>query len=255
MTPATDRSDDRPPGGALPRLAGLCLGLMFVVVVASAFLRHHADQTAWAAELALARQVHRVAATLVLLGAIAMLLLARRARDASRTRLAASLLGLALLLSVVGVAGGASRAAPVVLVNLLGGLAMLALCTRLALAPRPSLGRAAAVMLALVALQAVLGALASATASPECVALSDCAAPALMHRVSGVLLALVMLAFGVWAGLWRGRPEGMALALLALAQLIVGTLAASFGSGQVPLAVVLHNALAAAALVGFVRQV
>lgn len=256
MTPATARSDDRMRGGALSRLAWPCLGLMFVVVVASAFLRHHADHAAWTLELALARQVHRVAATLVLLGAIVMLLQARRMRDAARTRLAASLLGLALLLSAVGVAGGASRAASVVLVNLLGGLAMLALCTRLAQTtqmPRPGLGPAAVAMLALVALQAALGALASATASPDCVGLTDCAAPALVHRASGVLLAVAMAVFGVWAGLWRGRPEGMALALLALAQLVVGTLAASFGSGEVPLAVVLHNALAAAALVGFVR--
>lgn len=253
MTMAIDRLDG-PRGLALPRIAALCLALMFVVVVASAFLRLHADQAAWASELSFARQLHRVAATLVLLGAVAMVLLARRALDRAALRLSSALLGVALLLSAVGIAAGASRAAPVVLVNLLGGFAMLALCTRLAMAqPRRGAVGAAAIGLALVALQAAAGALASATASPECVGLTDCAWPALLHRVSGVLLAFGLMLLGLHAAWRRERWEGSALSLLALLLLLAGVLSASIGSTTLPALVVVHNALAAAVLVLLAR--
>ncbi len=236
---------------ALRRIALLCVALMAVVVVASAFLRHlgatAALQAAWASELVLARQVHRVAATLALLGAVAMVVLARRAR--SRVALAWSLLGVGLLLSVLGVAAGASRAAPVVLINLLGGLAMLALCVRLAASDtRAGVGRAAWIVLGLVALQAAAGALASANASPDCEALTGCSAYALLHRISGVLLAFVLVVFGVQVA-WRlQRPSGAALALIGLLLLLLGTVAAGIGSTTLPLLIVMHNALGAAAV-------
>lgn len=236
---------------ALRRIALLCVALMAVVVVASAFLRHlgatAALQAAWASELVLARQVHRVAATLALLGAVAMVVLARRAR--SRVALAWSLLGVGLLLSVLGVAAGASRAAPVVLINLLGGLAMLALCVRLAASDtRAGVGRAACIVLGLVALQAAAGALASANASPDCEALTGCSAYALLHRISGVLLAFVLVVFGVQVA-WRlQRPSGAALALIGLLLLLLGTVAAGIGSTTLPLLIVMHNALGAAAV-------
>lgn len=239
----------------LRRITLLCLPLMLVVVLASAFLRHHADQAAWATELAFARQVHRVAATLVLLGAVAMVVLARRMANHRVTlALASALLGVALLLSAVGIAAGASRAAPVVLVNLLGGLTMLALCARLAMGPaRAGIGRAAWVMLGLVALQAAGGALASANASDTCVGLTDCGVFAVLHRVSGVLLAFGLMVFGLWSA-WRlARRSGFALALLALLLLLVGTLSAGIGSTTLPMLVVVHNALAALALVVVVR--
>jgi hypothetical protein len=239
------------------RIAALCLALMLVVVIASAFLRHHgasgALQATWASELALARQVHRVAATLVLLGAVAMVVLLRRAGGEPR-RLAQALLGTALLLSLLGVVAGASRAAPVVLVNLLGGFAMLALCARMALRrPQPGLGGVAALVLGLVALQAAGGALASAAATPECIGLSDCGVMALWHRVSGVVLAFALVVYGLWAGWRMGRAEGALLALLGLALLLVGTLAASVGSATVPALIVVHNALAAAAAAAMAR--
>jgi cytochrome c oxidase assembly protein subunit 15 len=253
MTVAIDRLDG-PRGIALPRVAALCTALMFIVIVASSFLRHHADQAAWASELSLARQVHRVAATLVLLGAVAMVLLARRAQDRVACRLAPALLGLALLLSAVGVAAGASRAAPVVLVNLLGGFAMLALCVRLGLPlQRQRWDRAATIALAIVVLQAAAGALASATASPECVGLTDCAWPALLHRASGVLLAVGLIVLGLHAAWRQQRWEGAALALLALLLLLVGALSAGIGSTTVAVLVVVHNALAAAALAFLAR--
>jgi hypothetical protein len=236
---------------ALRRTALLCGALMAAVVVASAFLRHlgatAALKAAWASELVLARQVHRVAATLALLGAVAMVVLARRAR--SRVALAWSLLGVGLLLSVLGVAAGASRAAPVVLINLLGGLAMLALCVRLAASDtRAGVGRAAWIVLGLVALQAAAGALASANASPDCEALTGCSAYALLHRISGVLLAFVLVVFGVQVA-WRlQRPSGAALALIGLLLLLLGTVAAGIGSTTLPLLIVMHNALGAAAV-------
>jgi len=242
---------------ALRRAALLCAALMAVVVVASAFLRHlgasEALQAAWAGELMLARQMHRVAATLVLIGAVVLVVLARRARS-SHAVLAWSLLGLGLLLSVVGVVAGASRAAPVVLINLLGGVAMLGLCVRLAISDkRAGIGRAAWIVLGLVALQAAAGALASANASPDCVALSGCSAYALLHRISGVLLAFALIVIGVRAA-WRlQRPSGAALALIGLLLLLLGTVAAGIGSTTLPLLIVMHNALGAAAVAGLVR--
>jgi heme A synthase len=255
MTTAIERLDG-PRGIALPRVAALCTALMFVVVAASAFLRHHADQAAWASELVVARQVHRVAATLVLLGAVAMVWLARRAQDRAALRLASALLGVALLLSAVGIAAGASRAAPVVLVNLLGGFVMLALCARLAMPlQRESTGRAAAIMLALVALQAAAGALASATASPDCVGLTGCEWAALVHRFSGVALAFALIVFGLWAASSLRRRSGTVLAVIGMLLFLLGTLAAGLGSTAVPLLIVMHNALGAAVVVGLVRLV
>lgn len=241
---------------ALRRIALLCVALMAVVVVASAFLRHlgatAALQAAWTSELVLARQVHRVAATLALLGAVAMVVLARRAR--SRVALAWSLLGVGLLLSAVGIAAGASRAAPVVLINLLGGLAMLALCVRLGTSDtRAGVGRAAWIVLGLVALQAAAGAFASANASPDCESLTGCSAYALLHRISGVLLAFALIVLGVQVA-WRlQRPSGAALALTGLLLLLLGTVAAGIGSTTLPLLIVMHNALGAAAVAGLVR--
>jgi len=242
------------------RVAWLCTGLMFMVVVASAFLRHHADATAqadWADEVGWVRQLHRVVATLVLLGAVALVLLARRARERLALLLSSSLLGTALLLSVVGVVAGASRATPVVLVNLLGGFAMFVLCVRLAAplhsASDPGIGRAARWLLGLAALQAAGGAWASANALPECLGLADCAWPALLHRISGLLLGYGLLLVGVLAS-WRGRRlAGDALVLVAGMLLILGMLSAGLGSLAIPGLVVLHNAAAAIA-VGLVAR-
>jgi hypothetical protein len=241
---------------ALRALAVLALTAMFVVVTASAFLRHlgatEALQTAWAGSLMTARLVHRVAATLVLLGAVLMVLLARRERHAGRAAVlaaAVALLGVALLLSAVGVVAGASRALPVVLVNLLGGFTMLALCARLALsAATAGVGRSAWVLLALAVAQAAGGAAAGAYAPAGCVGLSDCGVLALLHRISGAALACALLAFGLWAS-WRTRRRaGTWLCACATLLLLVGSLNAGLGGAAAPLLVVVHNALAAAAL-------
>lgn len=243
---------------ALRRTALACVAAMAIVVVASALLRHLGAsaslQAAWAGELALARQTHRVAATLALLGALGLVLLSRGAP--AQAVLARGLFALGLLLSVVGVVGGASRAAPVVLVNLLGGLAMLALSVRLAAADaRAGLGRPAAIVLGLVALQAALGALAGLQASADCIALQDCGAAALLHRIAGTMLALALIVLGLWASRRHGRRSGRVLVAAGFALLLLGSVAAGLGSTTVPLLIVLHNALGAAAVAALARLV
>jgi heme A synthase len=252
---------------ALRRLRGVarvCAWAMAVVVVASAFLRHFgagaALQAAWASELALARGLHRVAATGVLVGALVMVVLAWRARRAAPASMpalagAGALLGIALVLSAVGVAGGASRAAPVVLVNLVGGLAMLALCAWLARDPAADrLGSPARWAGALVLLQAGLGAVAAAQATLACDAWVGCVAAAWLHRGLGLALALGLSALGLWAALRRARPAGAMLAMLGAALLGLGAMAALLGGAAPPALALLHNAVAAAALVWLARE-
>jgi cytochrome c oxidase assembly protein subunit 15 len=237
------------------RVAVCCAVLMGAVVVASAFLRHHdagaAMQAASAAPLAAAaRLLHRVAATAVLLGAVALVLLARAgpARDVKAQRLAWALLGVALLLSALGIAAGASRSAPVVLANLLGGFAMLALCVRLTMDPaRRDGSRGAWAMLGLASLQAAAGAV------PECIGLTGCPTFSLAHRIAGVLLALALLMLGLWASSQRRRRSGAMLAVASVALLLTGAVAAASGPLAMPALVVVHNALAATALACLVR--
>jgi hypothetical protein len=252
---------------ALRRLRGVarvCLWAMAAVVVASAFLRHFgagpALQASWASELSLLRGVHRLAATGVLVGAVVMVVLAWRARRAGLTTTpvfagTAGLVGLALLLSAVGVAGGASRAASVVLVNLVGGLAMLALCAWLARDPAPArLGSPARWVGALVLLQAGVGAAAAAQATPDCAAWFGCVAAAWVHRGLGVVLALALSMFGLWAAWRRGCNAGAALAVLGTALLMLGAMAALLGGAAPPVLALLHNAAAAAAIALLVRE-
>jgi hypothetical protein len=260
MKPALNCDATPVPGRALRRLAALCLALMVVVVAASASLRHFGATTAlqstWASELAALRVVHRIAATLVLLGAVAMWVLGRRARDAAASRLAAALVGVALLLSVLGLVAGASRDAGVVVFNLLGGFVMLVLCTRQVMTPAHlGIGRAAWSLLALLVLQAAAGAAASADPMPGCVWLSDCSVFALFHRTGGVVLALVLMAFGLWA-MWRQQHAlGPALAILAGVLMLMGLLnVALMAAASPPWLVVLHNALAALTLACLARM-
>jgi hypothetical protein len=241
--------------------AGVALAAMFVVVAASAFLRHLGATdvllAAWAGPLASARLAHRVTATLVLLCAALMVVLAWRERQGRRGEtlaLALTLLGVALLLSIVGVVGGASRSLPVVLVNLLGGFTMLSLCARLALpTSRVGVGRAAWLLLAMAAVQAAGGAAAGAYAPAGCVGLTDCGAFALLHRASGAALACALLVFGLWARWRTGRRAAAWLCAGATLLLLVGSLNAGIGGAAAPLLVVAHNLLAAAALACLAR--
>jgi hypothetical protein len=256
-------TDRIPAPTAQHRVAAACLALMFAVVCASAFLRHFGAapvlQATWAAELGWVRQVHRVAATLVLLGAVAMVWMAWRSRRSGDPSfvLASALLGVALLLSVLGVAAGASRAPFVVLINLMGGLAMLGLCARLAVEPsrRGGAGRIAGVILVFVALQAAGGALASTSANPQCVGVVDCSAWALAHRVGGLLLAVALLLYAMVEAWATRRRAAIALIGVALGLWLVGASAAALGSLAVPGVVVVHNLLAAMAVACAARLV
>jgi heme A synthase len=94
---------------------------------------------------------------------------------------------------VLGVVAGASRAAPVVVLNLVGGFAMLALCAALATPAthaEDSRTRATArTLLAIVFARAAAGAWASATASADCGFVAGCGALPLAHRTAGVVIA------------------------------------------------------------------
>lgn len=205
--------------------------------------------------VAMARMSHRVVASTALLLVMAMAGLALGAGTALRAeaRLALALVGLALSLAVLGRWSGQSRLPAVTLGNLLGGFAMFAVSVRLALmagrtdaaGPRP--GAWLGVATALAWAQAVLGGLVSAgQAGLSCPALGACdwragawqvfnpwVMPAgdvlpthsagalvhLLHRWSGVALALVLLVLA-WQA-WRLGRRAVAAWLLALPLLLV----------------------------------
>ncbi len=206
-----------------------------------------------------ARIAHRIAASAALLLVIALLVksLAGQPMLWRQGRLALALLAIALFLSVLGRMGDVSRAPPVVLGNLLGGLTLFALACRLVQATAPAAAtrpprlpawlRAWTVAaLVLLALQIALGGLASAQhAATECGAAGLCQ----LHRASGIATALVLLPLGALA--WRGGARlGGALFVLALVQVALG---GSVLANAAPLALALaHNvgaALLAATLV------
>ena len=262
----------------LRRLAWACLLLMLVVTSASAWLRlaqprpacvdwpgcRGADRPAAAAVapallgaprvLALVRATHRGAAIAVLLLvlALAVLSLARTPRRPAAGRLALALLMLALGLSVLGIVTPGSRAAGVLLGNLLGGLLMLALSWRLVVqlhdgpGSSPALTRWALLGAGLWAAQAALGALSGSGQ---------------FHVAPVVHLSLALLAVPCALGVgWvvrseGGRGEGVALLWLAGFQFVLGASAAS--AAAAPAWVLLHNmaaALGLALLLGLVRR-
>ncbi|MCW5657181.1 MAG: COX15/CtaA family protein [Burkholderiaceae bacterium] len=236
--------------------------------------------------VALARLAHRVVASVVLVLVIVLALSAITARPLQRDEAALSigLLALALFLAMLGLRTGASRLPAVAIGNLLGGFAMLALSTRLALAgtaaraPRPALSRAAALTLGAVAIQVVLGGLVSASfAHLSCSSLQDCARTAAQQGWPWSALnpwrepvfeaaaqmpihpdgALAQLVHRAWAPVvllaalptawlaWRHGARGSAIALLVLLSL---QLAAGLWllTPVLPLtAALLHNLLAA----------
>jgi cytochrome c oxidase assembly protein subunit 15 len=261
----------------LRRLAWACLLLMLVVTSASAWLRLAQPRPAcfdWPAcreadrplaravapavlgapqTLALVRGSHRVAATLVLVIVIvvAALALARPPRRLAAGRLALALLGLALALSALGIITPGSRAVGVLLGNLLGGLAMLALSWRLATqlagwpASSPTLARWALLGAALWLAQATLGALAGS---------GRLSAAPVAHMVLALLAGSAALGVG-----WVTRAQGRrieATALLSLTGLQFMLAAAAAGSAAAPAWVLLHNigaAIGLALLVGLAR--
>jgi heme A synthase len=247
----------------MQRLASLALLLlMAVVVLASAWLRLNAPRApcdSWpqcrleqrigalspAPHEATAgvRFTHRVAASAALLLIVVIGVPAWRRRRRTASRLLAVLLALALGLSALGVVTPGSRAAAVMLGNLLGGTLMFALAWALwrtlhdaAALPAP-LARAACGVALLWVAQAAFGALSGAGAGVV-------ATPA--HLL--LALPLAIAAFLLASALRRARRRRESHALLALLalQLLLGV-AAGFGAAA-PVLVLAHNTGAALGL-------
>jgi heme A synthase len=251
------------------RLTWACVVLMVVVTGASAWLRlaqprpacvdwpscRDADRPALRVAspavmgdpgtLALVRGTHRVAASAVLLAVLGLtgLALAWPPRQRAEGAIAAALLMLALALSALGIVTPGSRAAGVLLGNLLGGLAMLGLAWSLTRrlqdspAQDASLAGAAFSGALLWAVQAALGALAGARQAEL--------AP-LGHLALALLAAPWAFGVGWWARR-RGRPlEGATLMAVAVAQVVLGRAAAAWAAA--PAAVLAHNLLAGVGL-------
>jgi heme A synthase len=247
----------------MQRLAAIALVLlMAVVVVASAWLRLTTPRPgcdAWPLcrfeqrvepagsavheATGAVRALHRVAASSVLLLVVALALRAWRGRQRGPLRLLAALLALALGLSALGIATPGSRAASVLLGNLLGGALMFALAWSLwrlsrGMAPLEARLRRAALGVALLwVAQAALGALSGAPAS---------AVATLAHLLLALLLAIGAFVLALALRRAQRRRESNALLALLALQLALGV-AAAVGAAA-PLLVLAHNAGAALGL-------
>lgn len=247
-------------------LARACTVLMLVVIGASAWLRLEQprpvcldwpacrDAASSAAPMAMAssgtagqtvvRGVHRLAASTTLLLLIVLAVQATGRRVRGGLPLVVALLALALGLSALGIVSPGSRALPVVLGNLLGGFAMLALSWALArrlgtaAAVGSALRRGAALAAALWLAQAALGAASGLGAAAGVVPL--------LHAMLGFAAATAALLVGLLSWNAPHRTEGRALVLLAGAQLLLGAVTAAQGAG--PGLVLAHNAAAAIGL-------
>jgi heme a synthase len=295
----------------LRRLAGVCAVLVLVVTSLSAYMRlskagvgcgdwprcygqslresqqgvavHPEEQAA----TAVARLVHRIAATGALLLVVTMVLVCLGARPLLRDEgvLAVALLGLALFLAVLGRWSSDARIPAITLGNVLGGFMMVALSVRLAVAglglesPRLRLWAGAALLAMLM--QIGLGSLLSASFSAlSCGTLDDCLARAgqlgwdalnpwrepalqsqpsvnpdgalvnLLHRGLGIGLVVFVLPLSYML-MRRGRPNSAAaLFLLLIAQAAIGL---AMLQGELPLNLaLLHNLLAATLLAALV---
>lgn len=258
----------------LRAIATLCTLLMLLVVASSAWLRLSPSRAAcgdWpacrsvaprvAAEPApavaapplqgAARAVHRVAASLALLASLALVVPALwlRPRLKEPAALALLLLALALALAALGIVTPGSRAAAVLLGNLLGGLLMFALAWRLRCrlaahgaethrqGPADVPPLAFAIALPAWIVQAALGALSGSGQAAL-------AAPA--H----LLLAILLLPLAGWMG-WRTRAagrraEGSALLTVVGLQALLGGTGAAWAAA--PPVVWLHNLVGALGL-------
>ncbi len=227
-----------------------------------------------------ARLAHRIAAVAVLLLVLAMLATALKSRPRWRadTALVIALLAITLFLALLGRWTAQSRLPAVVLGNLVGGFAMLALCLRLAAPARSGIQAGLKPWLwlatALVLAQVALGGMVSATASLlSCTGLGDCwtAAQAqswavldpwrlpadhlsaagqgaplqLLHRLGAIAVLLCTLPLAVLLRR-RNRMAATVLLICLLAQALLGPLIGTMGA---PLGLaLLHNMLAAVVL-------
>lgn len=156
MSPALSADSSARARRLLAPFAWLAVFLTFVVIVASAFIRHtqagldcadwpacyarvsaestaEADAESPSTGVRVARSLHRIAASSALLVILGILLLARATESEARARtLAIAALVLAVGLAVLGVATRGARLPAVPLGNLLGGYLMLAVLAALA---------------------------------------------------------------------------------------------------------------------------
>jgi len=161
--------------------------LVFIVLVASAFLRLAQAAEAWPDVIVVVRFAHRIAAAGVgfLVLVIAVVCWGVRRREPGEAMAAAGLVVLTVFLSVLGRATPGSELPAVTLGNLLGGMAMMGLLWWLRLAARnsglppvtagPNVSVFGWVGLALLVIQLALGALVSAShAAASCTTFPDC---------------------------------------------------------------------------------
>ena len=187
-----------------------------------------------------ARKLHRMTASLALLTALALALLAlaRRPRNWLVGRPALTLVALALGLSALGIITPGSTAAPVLIGNLLGGFLMVAVAWRLtsrighpvATVTAKGLDRWVLAGIALWMTQAALGAVSGT---------GRVASASIVHALMALAVVLVVLQIGSYADRAGLRREGMALIGLAFGQFLLGASAAVFGAPL--LAILLHN--------------
>jgi len=187
MTETAPRHDFERARRALAWCATTGAFLVFVVIVASAFLRLAQAAETWPDAIVLVRFAHRVAAIGVgfLVLAIAVVCWTARRQQPGEAIVAAALVALTIFLSVLGRATPGAELPAVTLGNLLGGMAMLGLLWWLRLAarsaragwkPRARVAWALAwTGLALIVLELAMGALVSAShAQASCKTLPDC---------------------------------------------------------------------------------
>jgi cytochrome c oxidase assembly protein subunit 15 len=292
---------------AFPTLALIAAALTLVVIVASATMRHAQAglscgdwpacyaQTGVSVErsgVAIARNVHRTAATGVSLAVLVMLGFVLTARNQSRSarRWTFVAAGIVAALAIVGVATPGARVPAVPLANLLGGIALLAVLagthasTFAAPVMSRTLHRMVLATLALAFVQAVLGGLiATQSALLACPAFPGCEGASVSAFVDGqswnpfrpptdvggsvvtpegaALLHVAhrlngVLLFGlvlaISARLWQARG-GLAS---GLALTLVTGLGAGFAAALVPSALgvtLVHNACAAVLIALLVR--
>jgi len=277
----------------LRRMAQAGLLLTVLIVVLSAYVRHRGAGLGGGAvaasgeDILLARVIHRVVATVMLVLVIAMSF-SSLARPSMRREagLAVGLLALALGLAVLGVLTPGARLPAVALGNLLGGFVMLALCAQLVavtgeLRPRDAVLRRCAILAAiLLVLEVALGALVSAThAGLTCRSLAECTALAARggwdfsslnpwqlpatgtagaaagaavqwaHRIGALAASAAVLVLGLLTWQSGRRRTAMVLAGLLLAVIVPGLV---IGAGELPLPVVLLHNLASAGLLAVV---
>jgi cytochrome c oxidase assembly protein subunit 15 len=278
----TKNLSDVPNVALTSRLALVGAVLMLCLIGVSAYLRLSAaglgcepwpDCFAQAASLEaqhhpIARLMHRILASTI--GLVVLLVVfasfGRRSQRAAPFWISLATLALTAALAVLGRVTPAAAGALVGSGNLLGGLALLALLTWIAVDPPDAVrdDRSASVRrfqllsyaaLALTVIQVILGALLSTThAAAACAGLIDCTAalPAaslhMLHRVLAVVLLAVDAVVCV-ALLRRGRFSQILASALVAAPLIQIGIGVAMLTSQFPLWLALCHNLVAALLI------